>query len=72
MLASEKALWSVACGWYGIGMGGLESSMCSHQCSSLTVSHGCLHGINRLLLKIPSVDCSAVRYALPSGMTKDA
>ena len=52
-------------------MGGLKSSACSHQCSLLIVPHGCLCGINGLLLKIPSINCSVVRYALPSGMTND-
>ena len=53
-------------------MGGLKSSACSHQRSLLIVPCGCLHGINGLLLKISNINCSAVRYALPSGMTKDA
>ena len=72
VLASEKALWSVAYGWCGIGMGGLESSMCSHQHSSLTVPCDCLHSIKGLLPKVPSINCSAVKYMLPSGMTNDA
>lgn len=53
-------------------MGGLELSACSHQHSSSTMPRGCLRGIKGLSLKIPSIDCSEVRYALPSGMTNEA
>ena len=53
-------------------MGGLERSACSHQRSSSTVPRGCLRGIKGLLLKIPSIACNEVRYALPSGMTNEA
>jgi hypothetical protein len=52
-------------------MGGLEFSMCNHQCSSSTLPRGCLCGIHGLLLNIPSIDRSEMRYALPSGMTNE-
>ena len=52
----------VSCEWVeGNGDGDLESRVCSHQWSSATMLHGSLHGMNRLLPKIPSIDCRAVR-----------
>ena len=53
-------------------MGGLEFSACSHQRSSGIVPRGYLRGMNGELPKMPSIDCSEVRYADPSGMTREA
>ena len=55
-----------------MGMGGLELRAWSHHRSSLIVPHGCLRGMNGFSPKIPSIDCNEIRYALPSGMTKEA
>ena len=59
----------------GVGWGwGVWSSVHvrSHQRSSSTVPHGRPRGINGLLPNIPSINCSEVRYMLPSGMTNEA
>ena len=61
VLASKNVCRSTAWRWCGMEVGGLESSACNHQCSSLMVPHGCLRGMNGLLLKMPNMDCSAVR-----------
>ena len=71
VLASEKAWWLTVCGWCGIGMGGQEPSAWSHQWSSLIMPCSCLCGMNSFSPKIPSINCSEIKYMLPFRMTKE-
>lgn len=72
VLASEKAPRFVAEGKYGMGMGCKVSSAHSHHVKSSAVLCGCVHGINGFVSNMPSMVCKVVRYALPSGITRDA